>query len=330
MNLICFSGKHKRDKFCDAIWNGDAWQLIFLREASQYIKYWHDEFRFHSLTPQTTLAMSTTLAGVADLAEHLLENKGFNYVLLGKFSSDPLEGRFGWYRQLSGANFFISCKQLVEAEKKIRTLNIVRSDFARDIIFSLSSCTSDSEISLSSTFGDFIDIDFEEVSENDIESLPSSTLSVLYYVAGYIGRSISRRRKCDACKETLVSNCDISLSESPQSELLQYISRGGLSAPSDACFALCCQAYLLLCQLDIEDKRKKLLKSENQRETFVKCALLTYTANDHSMCSCGHRNLKLLLITMFNCFSKNLKRQLTSDQGLKGNERKLRKLQSSF
>lgn len=51
-----------------------------------------------------------------------MERHSFSFVLLGKFQSDPLEGRFGYYRQLSGGNFYISCRQLLQAEKKIRLL----------------------------------------------------------------------------------------------------------------------------------------------------------------------------------------------------------------
>ncbi|MCP4492437.1 MAG: hypothetical protein GY820_34780, partial [Gammaproteobacteria bacterium] len=49
---------------------------------------------------------------------------GKAYVLLGSFQSDHLESRFGWYRQLSGANYYISVKQLIESERKIRALSL--------------------------------------------------------------------------------------------------------------------------------------------------------------------------------------------------------------
>ena len=47
-------------------------------------------------------------------------------VLLGKFSSDPIKKRFGQFGQLSGANFFISVRQLMDAEKWIRILSLER------------------------------------------------------------------------------------------------------------------------------------------------------------------------------------------------------------
>ncbi|QQP35188.1 Putative LOC101234561 [Caligus rogercresseyi] len=48
-----------------------------------------------------------------------LEDDNFVYVLPSLFQSDPIEKRFGWYRQLSGGNYFISVRQILEAEKKL-------------------------------------------------------------------------------------------------------------------------------------------------------------------------------------------------------------------
>ena len=42
------------------------------------------------------------------------------YILSGNIQSEPLEKRFGRYRQLSGANYFGTQKQFLEAEKVIR------------------------------------------------------------------------------------------------------------------------------------------------------------------------------------------------------------------
>ncbi|KAH7977923.1 hypothetical protein HPB49_003950 [Dermacentor silvarum] len=42
------------------------------------------------------------------------------YVLLGKFQTDSLEDRFGRYRQLSGANYNVSIRQIDESETKLR------------------------------------------------------------------------------------------------------------------------------------------------------------------------------------------------------------------
>ena len=166
--------KHKRDSYCDPIWRADAWQLQHLHEAADFCKEWHQRFSKSSLTPQTTLAMHQTLHAVADPAAHLIADKAFSYVLLGKCSSDPIEARFGWYRQLSGANL------------------------------------------------------------------------------RYVGRSIARQRHCESCKLVPVSGDVIShdVSHTPAATIISAVNRGGLSAPSDICFATCALAYLFFVQLN--------------------------------------------------------------------------------
>jgi len=48
------------------------------------------------------------------------------HVLLGKINSDPIEREFGVLRQLAGANFYLSMRQFIEGEKKIRLRNLTR------------------------------------------------------------------------------------------------------------------------------------------------------------------------------------------------------------
>jgi hypothetical protein len=71
------------------------------------------------LSRETFLAAMQTTSALKELAEYLLEETCLDYVLLGKINSDPIERRFGCYRQLAGANYFISVRQFLEAEKKI-------------------------------------------------------------------------------------------------------------------------------------------------------------------------------------------------------------------
>ena len=45
---------------------------------------------------------------------------GLDFLLMGKISSDPIEKRFGRYRQMSGANYYVSVRQIMQSEKIIR------------------------------------------------------------------------------------------------------------------------------------------------------------------------------------------------------------------
>ena len=68
------------------------------------------------------------MGAIPDLAMYLQEKHGFSYLLTGKLASDPIEGRFGWYRQVNGKNYFMCVKQLIQAEKKIRVLNLLQQN----------------------------------------------------------------------------------------------------------------------------------------------------------------------------------------------------------
>ena len=76
------------------------------------------------LTDQTFLACIQTMTAIPDLAQYLHQKLQLSYILPGKFTPHPIEGRFGWYCQANDENFYMSIKQLIEAEKKIRTLSL--------------------------------------------------------------------------------------------------------------------------------------------------------------------------------------------------------------
>ena len=64
---------------------------------------------------------------MVELTAYLQNNPGFSYVLPGKFMLDPTEGRFGWYWQVNGGNFFMSLKQLLKAENmKTHVLSLLQ------------------------------------------------------------------------------------------------------------------------------------------------------------------------------------------------------------
>ena len=78
------------------------------------------------LTRETFLAIKQTLSALIDLVPYLLEELHFNYILLRFFQSNNLESRFGWYRQMHGGNYLISMKQVIQSERKIRTISLLQ------------------------------------------------------------------------------------------------------------------------------------------------------------------------------------------------------------
>ena len=85
----------------------------------EYLDFWEKSGK-RGLTKETFLAVRQICLAAADVAEYLQQKEDFVYVLLGQIQSDPIEKRFGWYRQLSGGNYYISVRQILESEKSIR------------------------------------------------------------------------------------------------------------------------------------------------------------------------------------------------------------------
>ena len=68
-------------------------------------------------TKETSLACLQSIGSMIELVKYMHTTHNFAYVLPGKYMSDPIEARFGYYRQANNGNFFMSIKQLLFAEK---------------------------------------------------------------------------------------------------------------------------------------------------------------------------------------------------------------------
>jgi len=67
------------------------------------------------------LAVCHTCLSLADCTSYLLDKLGFTCVLVVAIKS-----RLGWLRQLSGANYFISVKQVVNSDRKIPAPSLLK------------------------------------------------------------------------------------------------------------------------------------------------------------------------------------------------------------
>ena len=68
--------------------------------------------RVRSLTKDTSTALEHTCKVLIELVKYLA--KSHSYVLLGKFTTDPLESAFGKLRQGSGGIYFINIHRVLE------------------------------------------------------------------------------------------------------------------------------------------------------------------------------------------------------------------------
>ena len=123
-------------------------------------------------------------------------------MLLGQMQSDPLEHRFGSYRRMAGSNYFISVRQIIEAEKCIRLKSLLKfSDLHLDNIKEIYEPTKRSQEDMM----DKISSKILSLCQDKIECFQSTTDdNLIYYLAGYACRSVSKVLKCEACVKLIV------------------------------------------------------------------------------------------------------------------------------
>ena len=337
----------------------DDWKLDKLTAFAQMVERWCAKYPKSGLSYQTSIAVSQTLTTLVDLARHLLENFEFKYVMLGKFSSDAIEGRFGWYRQSCGGSYFISVRQILTSEKKIRVLSLMRSiqcaesDDREGLLSSalriFKQSASDQNIPDEKTENHDSEWLSDRLCDLSLEDMDSEDLPIIYRVAGYVGRTVARRRRCNDCHNLLLMSeqptdnqqCFPSVSSIASEgevnsaiELFENVDRGGLYHPRECVVVICAIAYYYMQLIEDDIETYNLFKCRDfQRSVFIEM-ILSKIRSSSVACLCDlkcenqHNVTPNILFCIFNCFSKSsLKRayECTDDVGA---DRKLRKLQS--
>jgi len=164
--------------------------------------------------------------------------------------------------------------------------------------------------------------------------------NVVYYVAGCIGRSVSRLRKCFDCKTSLTENAINTSSESSitdESRLLHIVNRGGLAAPSEYAMSVCIFGFLYFKQIfDTPDLTRQVFQSKAHADLCTS-AVICFLRKDASLraltmfeCAKGHISAELILRKLFNCLSKNIINRLHQTPHVvpASDTRKLKKLKS--
>jgi hypothetical protein len=242
--------------------------------------------------------------------------------LLGSLQSDALEARFGWLRQLSGANYYISMRQVIECDKKIRVLSLIKfSDISlNDIDEAISNESSTSSDSDLGAIADAI------VASMQFNPEPSdSDRNIIFYVSGYIARSVVAATKCDYCREALISPKEmepmelLNEADNNASMFLDNINRGGLVRPTDFVYLLALHCWRVFEEIWNTALKMQFLTSSSHRQLFGKIMdRATFTEKymhlvfGQNICSEGHDLQELVVRRFFNCVAKNFVRQLTN------------------
>lgn len=104
-----------KDSLRGAIFSTEDPRLATLTEMSSFASQLKSTpgKREKQLTRDTSEALQHTCNALHEITKYLLE-KNNKYVLLGIFTSDPLEKAFGKLRQGSGGTYFINTQQVIE------------------------------------------------------------------------------------------------------------------------------------------------------------------------------------------------------------------------
>ena len=317
-------GKHKRNKFMKAVDKENVNEIsAYLNEFSDWVKEWQDEYPDFGLTSPTFKALLQTVKATKDLCSYLLENvEGVEYVLLGFLQQDYLEGRFGWYRQLSGGNYYCSVLQFLQAEKTIRLRNLVNCGFnMKEIkeIFAQSTAAVNKAIKGEASL-------FAELLSDFTFFQPSRDVEITYYVAGYMTKNLVKASKCESCHSIFSDGLEpltitlemesVSTGEVYMGKaFVDSISRGGLTKPSQLLYITCMHASLLWGFIRREKKiLDAFLLSLNPRDLFVEVFIQQLQDDFNTTnilkveCEKGHKfqsSVRTIAFSMFNLFAKN-------------------------
>lgn len=307
-------GKYKRAISMDPVRSSMDWKLKFLRDFADFLQRWEDSGK-RGLTRETFLALRHTCLALADCASYLLDRLAFNYVLLGQLQSDAIESRFGWLRQLSGANYFISMRQVLEGDRKIRALSLLK--YSRLSLEDIDEAIQTGVPVSKST--DNVTADAIAEALQCQKSPSTSELNIIFYVSGAIARSVVRTTRCQHCKDELIDsnqlNEPVEGETAAASTFLDSVDRGGLTRPTDYTFMLSVHCWQVFEEMKSSETLKaQFLGAACQKSLFVQ--VMDRVSGNHfateNYCLQGHDLKTFIVQRMFNCFAKNLVKELSN------------------
>lgn len=303
-------------------------------QYKRFLNLYFDLLQLPGLTKETFLALRQTCLAIAGLAKYLLNQLEFKYVLPGKIQSDNIEGRFRRIRQLSGANYFISMRQLYESDRKLRAISLLKYS-------NISITDVEHEVKDKKTSNKEIITKAESIqAELLFNILPTDNdTAIIYYVTGYCCRSLVKNNKCNYCKQAMVATIEhpsefeenVKLSNNAIA-FFDSINRGGLWKPTLELFKvglLCWRTFAEILQSSI---KKSFLNTCYHRKLFSEIISISFyeenvisTWTVPAYCTKGHDILDGISQRFFNCMCKNMILKLSQEDSRKV-YRKIQKL----
>ena len=256
--------------------------------------------RIKSLTKDTATCVSHICYGLVELSEHLLQLEAFSYVMLGSFSTDPLEKEFSKLRQGSGGTYFIAVQQILEKvniSKAKLMLKLSETAAAELRQIKTGHCCEKCCFVLNEKMCVIMDClpDMQA-------SISKDSMMGLVYIAGYV-----------TAKDK--SDCDIEDSHfyyDKYGSFTEYLNRGGLHVPGDSICQWVIYSYVMFHEVANHCCRKSL------------CKVLQTISDLHKL------NIKnTYLLRLSSIFFNNYVCSLYSPKSTKEPRQKILKLSSS-
>lgn len=119
-------GRYTSDDNASPITGPTDSKLLFLENLKTYVDTWHALPTQGKLTNETYTAFSHTLATTVQLCRYIFNTYNWSYILTAKLHTDALEARFGAYRRLSGCTYNVSVEQILESERKLKVISLLK------------------------------------------------------------------------------------------------------------------------------------------------------------------------------------------------------------
>ncbi|XP_077489494.1 uncharacterized protein LOC144100410 [Amblyomma americanum] len=185
---------------------------------------------------ETYEALLLTTYSTACCIRYLLAEEKFCFVLMRKFSSDPIEALFGTLRRSLGCNDQLHVRSVLSGLEKVLKTGIAATSEHSNVLHHESHHSTGLRTAGLCALGRIDELPraaLEILGRLDVQhvpaSLPTLQLSATFYVGGYIARVISEHMECEQC-------CLLTTKPPTGNPLEQFTreqDRGGLLYPSD-------------------------------------------------------------------------------------------------
>ncbi|OWA55457.1 hypothetical protein BV898_19844 [Hypsibius exemplaris] len=226
-------------------------RLDFLRSFLQFLLKWQEltsakNTKAHlGLTQETFSAIIRSTRVLLEFIPYML-GRGAGYLLLGRLTTDHLEGFFGWLRQMCGGKYDISVQEILEATKKTMVISHLKGYVMTSTAPVWKVITTKREDSEE----DVMDFFRLAVNETDFRpgDLSREDVEVLAVIGGYAVFKLKKHiGECRECRDLFDLGREMPLSAGTHIyEYLMRLDRGGLTFPTEIVVLAADSVYRIL------------------------------------------------------------------------------------